>query len=431
MKKIDVLIVFEHKNRELESSILLKEKLIRQGLTAQICQVGWNANLILSTVSPKVVVTPWYYDDTDSKHVRQLRGAYPNDEFKIVNLHCEQLANSTAMKFMIPSGEARFAVHLCWGDFFADHLKKNGIEPLLIYKTGSTRLDFFRPEMRYVSESKEKLAETFGLEKNKKWVLIIGNYSGAFTSEDVMVNLEERGFSNVRRNCEVSKLAYESVLTWLEKLCPQTKEGIELIYRPHPSEHMSEKLLALNTKYAHFHVIKELAIRDWIVNTEVGIMWNSTSAVEAVYGELPIFSLRPFSIPEDLQLPLLENAMQISSAEEMIHCVQTIERNDHVEVNRALKKAMNYYYYKDERLATDITAYVIKTIMNDDSIPTFKGVNCTLFSNIRRIISYMAKYILYKMNLMKKISEYRTLSDNYISRKEFHEIEKRIISSGK
>lgn len=63
--KIDILIVYEHKVRELESALLLKQKLEDKGFIVKIVQMFWDEGLAHLKFQPKCIVVPWCYDDNN------------------------------------------------------------------------------------------------------------------------------------------------------------------------------------------------------------------------------------------------------------------------------------------------------------------------------------------------------------------------------
>ena len=63
--QIDVLILFEHVARELESALLLERLLNSRGYKTKIIKVHWNDGLMHLKYKPKIVVTPWCYDNEE------------------------------------------------------------------------------------------------------------------------------------------------------------------------------------------------------------------------------------------------------------------------------------------------------------------------------------------------------------------------------
>lgn len=416
-KNIDVIIIVEHLNRELESALLLEAELQCRGFSVAVVSKGWNEGPASVRLRPKVVVTPWCYDSFDIKALRGYKGGFPDSSFFIVDLHSEQVTSQDGMGFVLPSGEARNVEHMCWGDFFKDALLADGVAPEIVHVVGSNRLDPFRSEYRYLSATKEKLALQYSLNKDKKWVLIVGNYSYAFKSEEELAGIEARGVKNARLNASVARQTYTYALEWAKRLAEQDyTDDIEFIYRPHPSELVSKELLAIESSHQAFHVIKHGPIRDWFLNSELAVMWNSTSSVEAAYAGLPILALRPVEIPDSLRFELLEKVEQISSFSELDHMMRLAVCDELPSLNEAFRSAIGYYYYRGTKSATESIADVIQSLILAGTGP----FSCSRerFYGLRKNAVYIAKELLYRFGIAKRIRRLRTLSEDHISARE-------------
>ena len=420
MKKltsVDVVIIVEHLNRELESALLLEEELQRRGLSVVTVFKGWNEGPASVHLRPKVVITPWCYDSFDIKALRGYKGGFSDSSFYIVDLHSEQVTSQDGMSFVLPSGEARNTEHICWGSFFKDALLADGIAPSSVHVVGSNRLDPFRSEYRYLCASKEELALKHSLDGGKKWVLIVGNYSYAFKTAEELAGIEARGVKNARMNADVARETYAYALKWAKRLAEQDyAREIEFIYRPHPSEPVSEELLDIESLYPSFHVIKAGPIRDWFLNAELAVMWNSTSSVEAAYAGLPVLALRPVEIPDTLKFDLLESIEQITSFEELDHMVRLAARDELPLLNEAFRDAIGYYYHKGEKSATVSIADVIQELRSRGKGP----FTCSrgTFYGLRKDVIYAVKELLYRVGVSQRIKRLRTLSEDHISTQE-------------
>lgn len=178
--EIDVVIIVEHLNRELESALLLERALGERHITSKIVFKGWNEGPASCFIKPKVIVTPWCYDNKDVEALCCYRGGFPDGTFDIVDLHSEQVTTPDGLSFVLPTDKAKRTFHICWGQFFSDALASVGVDARRTCVAGSNRLDFFRDEYRNLSLRKEQLGIEFGIDPAKPWVLFIGNFSTAF-----------------------------------------------------------------------------------------------------------------------------------------------------------------------------------------------------------------------------------------------------------
>lgn len=419
-KNVDVVIIVEHLNRELESALLLENALDSRGISAAVVFKGWNEGPASCILQPKIVVTPWCYDDNDVEALCGYRGGFSDGSFDIVDLHSEQVTTSAGLKFVLPTGRAKDTFHVCWGSYFEEALLSACVSENRISVAGSNRLDFFRDEYRYLSATKEQLSADFKIDINKHWILFVGNYSAAFLTDDQVATLENRNLLNIRENRELSKRAYDETLVWVEETLNDCKLGdCEFIYRPHPSEPISEKLTEMAAKHPNLHVVKSRAIRDWFLNCELDFNWCSTSSVEAAYAGLPVFVLRPFDIPDDLQFALLETIEKINSSAEMRDVIRRVLDGDIKDANHAFIEGISRYYKVGGSTATSSIADSIEGLLTAET-GRFSCSRKPLYC-LSKFLGYGVKQLAYHLGLARRIPAWRILADDHITKKELGE----------
>lgn len=423
--KIDILIVYEHKVRELESALLLKQKLEDKGFIVKIVQMFWDEGLAHLKFQPKCIVVPWCYDNNNLDYFLKYKSNNMKG-IKIINLHCEQISNSNALKLMIPSGLAKNVIHCAWGKYFKDLLIDNGIEQNLIQITGSPRLDFFRNENSVISKSKKELSLKYNLSLNKKWILIIGNFSYAECSKPDTKLIEAQGYKNFSEMVEIATKTYNEIIEWIRLFLDRDnalQEKFEIIYRPHPSELISDDLKCIDENNQNFHVIREYAIRDWIVNSDLCFAWCSTSAVEAAFAQIPIYNLRPFEIPKEFQFPLLENIEQITDFKSFVNAIREYEKK--MDLNYEFKKTLKYYYSIEDKTTAEIMTNFITTSI-DLPFGYFEDKYSSAFA-LEKTINYLVKrlfYIIFGPNAFQ--GKYKKILNGYVSKKDMKDIEAKI-----
>lgn len=422
---VDVVIIVEHLNRELEGAIFLERALSERDITSEIVFKGWDEGPASCRLRPKVVVTPWCYDDEDVEALCAYQGGFSDGTFDIVDLHSEQVTTPDGLSFVLPSGRAKDAFHICWGPFFHDALIGEDVSEGRICIAGSNRLDLFRDEYRGLSATKGELAKEHGLDESKPWVLFVGNYSAAFMSDERVAELEARGLSNTDENRDNARRAYDEALVWLEDALNDTALAeAEFIYRPHPSEPFSERLKAIDRRYTNLHVIKQRAIRDWFLNVNVALTWCSTSSVEAAYAGLPVFALRPFEVPKHLQFELLETIEQLKTSAEMRVAVRKALGGELHDVNAAFTESLSRYYKNGDRSATDSIADAIASLIAG-GVGRFSCRRKPLY-RLRKYLGYSAKVVAYRFGMARKITAWRILADDRISPQELERKRRRI-----
>ncbi len=420
MKQIDVLIIYEIVNRELESASLLKKFLEEKGMTVEIVSYFWDMNTAYIRYSPKMVIVPWAYDDFDYRNFSRFKGGLPNNQLNIVNLHSEQLCSTNDTDLLLPAGKTRDFYHFTWGEYYKKVLTDAGIEENKIFVSGSQRLDFFKERFKAISKSRDELSQNFNIDKNKKWVLIIGNFNDDLVYKKRLEGYAERGSKDIYKLADITGYSYYESIKWydyvLEKV--ESSGNYEFIYRPHPSESVSKEITALEERYSNFHVIREYAIRDWIVNSSIAFSWNSTAAIEAVAASLPIFYLHPRKIFKEMEIPLIDSVERLYSKEEFLEVLCNYET---MKCNEKIKERMSYYYYEGKESAAElISGFIEKHI--DETSEAFASRYNFLYS-LFRTIKYAGKLFLYKTNLMSGKSIMGVRKSNYLPQKDKEKIQ--------
>lgn len=425
MERVSVVIVVEHKNRELESACLLKVLLRKRGITAAIVYEGWNEGPMSVRLHPELIVLPWCYDDDDVARFSTYQSANKNG-VKLLNSHCEQITSSDSSELAVPTGRASQSYHLCWGDYFKDRLLQVGIQEETIRVVGSPRLDFFREELRDLSSSREYLSKRFCLDSSKHWILIIGGFSAAFLSDERVDELKRRGFYHASENSALARKAFSVISSWLRAVIQKlNNRRVEIIYRPHPSEPGSDIVESIAKDNSSFHIIKELPIRDWLINADAAYMWNSTSSVEAAYAGTPVFSMCPVDMPDYFRYDMLKHVPQIYTAEDLLRSINSVLDGRVHGPDDAFLNDLDYYYRCLNRLSSVAIADYVEDILCDETGVRYQTTR-PRFYGVSKHVNYWIKLGLLKLGLMRRIPRFRILADDYVSSDEERMLEKRI-----
>lgn len=411
---VDVLILYEHVARELESALLLKAKLEQKGYYVKVAKIGWNDSLMNCRIRPKIIITPWCYDNNEVEYFcKNWIGGYEDNRIKILNLHCEQISGASGLVFTLPKNRARDVYHLVWGDFYYKQLRNIGIPEELIIKTGCPRMDFYVEPYKNINISKYELAKEFSLDSNKKWLLIIGNFSLLTQTKEQLDIAEKKGFGEIKSFASVASKTFSEVSCWFEQLARDYRD-LEIIYRPHPNEKLIGILKQFDDKYENFHVIKKLSVRDWIVNSNLVLEWCSTSGIEAAVADVPVLSMRPVDIPESLKIELIEEIEHINNYNQLKLYIDQILKGALPELNKNFKKAINYYYYLPDESACDEIVKTIDSIFCDENnmIKTEYNYIRGLYKSFRFIIKKIAICLGIRYGKITDILVNDLLSDN-------------------
>ena len=287
--------------------------------------------------------------------------------------------------------------HCAWGKVTYDNMLKAGISEKQICITGSQRLDYIKPKFKKLNLGKDELARKYGLDHNKKWILMVGNFSAK--DEKKFDYLNNAGYSNFKELHQLTKKTYFELLNWYQTILndPNLKDSIELIYRPHPNEIIEKELVDLANRFASFHIIGDLTISDWAINIDMAYIWTSTSAIEISVANVPIISLVPYKLEQCFEMMLIKYIEKIDTVEKLIDITKKIFNQSLIDINGRFKKEISdYYQIFDVSSSEKIVSFINKIFYTDENIIMSKF---NFFKGILKFFVYIGEYILYRLNI--------------------------------
>lgn len=338
-KKIDFLIRYEHKVRELESIMLLRVELERRGYS-----VAFEANydyMKKESYDPMVLVIPSLYSDANIKDDIARYGL----KKKIANLLWEQLIGQRDEDSPHCShnviGLGQKAITFCWGQQTKERIIKGGVPEFNAKVVGQLNTDLLRPPFSNNLISKEELAQSYNLDIDKKWMLFVSSFAYSELDElQVNLFLKEYGQDNLDYMVNLSNESRSIILNWFEKVLIQHPDHI-IIYRPHPDEaRKSQVLKDMEAKYHNFRVISELALKHWISASDKLYNWYSTGLIDALVLNKPYRMLRPIKIRREDDYKIYYDAKHITTEGEFLSDFLNLEQQDILD-----KELFNSYYY--------------------------------------------------------------------------------------
>ena len=358
-KKVDFLIRYEHKVRELETIMLLRTELERRGYT-----VEFEANYEYKKVesyNPRVLVIPSLYSDANIIGDIAKYGL----KKKIANLLWEQLIgqrdeDSPTCSHNV-TGLGQKAITFCWGQQTKDRIVKGGVPETNAKVVGQLNTDLLRPPFSNSLISKEELSQRYDLDLNKKWVLFVSSFAYSELDElQVALFLKEYGRENLDYMVNLSNESRSIILNWFEKVLIQYPDNI-IIYRPHPDEaRKSQVLKDMEAKYPNFRVISELALKHWMSASDKLYNWYSTGLIDAVILNKPFRILRPIKIRREDDYKIYYDAKHITTEGEFLSDFLNLEQQDILD-----KDLFNSYYYMPEdfvyKNVCDVLQEIIET----------------------------------------------------------------------
>lgn len=313
-----VLIIYERKNRELENAVLLKCWFESQGHTCKISQFYEASNFVLLFFRKKydVMIVPHFYGDTS---VYRGFSRFGHADY-VFNLQYEQVLSKkwSDVGHHNPKGEAKKALHMCWGEETQNRLVNAGLDKNNLPIIPPLHFDLLRSEYRVsASDKKEQLAKVFSLNYSKKWNLFISSFTYADISDDRLKMNENVAGVKLDGLKNVFTDSRDIIVKWFEQALLVDKESL-FIYRPHPDELNLEPLKELANQYPNFRIVNALAVKEWIIASDAIYSWYSTSVVEAHFLNKPYAILRPLSIPDYIDSVLIQKADFVTNCEDFL-----------------------------------------------------------------------------------------------------------------
>ena len=360
-KKIDFLIRYEHKVRELESIILLKLELERRGYSVALkCNYDYKTE---DNYKPSVLVVPAaYYPE----HIMPDLIRYGYNK-KIVNLQWEQIfQNKNERNLSSPyniHGCCRNIKHLLWGEQECNRLIYGGLIKENALKVGQLNTDLLRDSFKQTLIPKKKLASKYNLNNNSKWYLFISSFAYCELDklqEKMCINME--GKENFEYFKQLSDKSRAEILLWFEQVLVCYPETI-IIYRPHPDEAKKSTILKeLEAKYSNFRVISELALKHWINACDKIYNWYSTGQVDVNILAKPYRFLRPECIKQDIDYKLFLGIESIKNEQNFIYDFNNVDNKIIIK-----KEVFDSYYYIPENYVYQNICDILEDMLNTNN----------------------------------------------------------------
>lgn len=404
---VDILIIIEHKVRELESACLLKYELEKKGYTVCIDSVYPNKEELPLKYKADIIFLPWAYDNHTMEYIKCFLKNSPNA--KLINFHHEQYSGQDDKNICLPSGEARDLYHISWGEKFTNSLIKCGCDAEKIFTTGNIKLDFYKSKLKNMFYSKNELSKIYNIPTNKKWALFIAN--GYHLMPEWKIDSIAISDNEIYEKKDAAIANRLSFLEYADNYLSEKKDII-FIYRPHPvyadTDKKNKDIMKLCKKYPkNFYIISDLAIGNWLTNCNICLSFHSTSAVECCISKIPYCLFRTTPLRKDLDYPFFEDYKYI--IKNYSDFKKILNTNDYN--NDILKTALTGYYLIEDEFTFK---QIIKFVEKCDNVQIRKYTYKMWMKNYFRYIIKKAIIILSKINLFNKI--FNKITDNRIKR---------------
>jgi surface carbohydrate biosynthesis protein len=408
-KNIDVILQYEHKVRELESLLNIKALLEDMGKTVKISSIWYENEIDAFKYKPKMVVSPFCYSESVQTYTPYSRRY--DENFIKLNLHQEQLFNEDSKKFMLPNDSfSKNVYHIAWGENFSNALKSSGVSTDHIKITGSPRLDlsYFYGNVNY----KERLAEKYGIDKNKKWIIFPTNFSLAFVDQEYINRIKENGFTEIEETVEFMKSNFSIFKDWINQLYLDiNNQEYQIIIRPHPFVDINKYKTAMgpitNEKVV---VLREDSPYVWLSAADKIFVWTSTIAIEAFAMSKRVFGYSPLPIPKKMSMDFMNFIQYSTNYDEFKRMVINNDDNGIEDINSFVKE--NFYAldgYSTRRIANFVNDLLIS---NKIDFPQENKGNS--IKDLYHLSKNYSKVLLFKAKILDKIfPKYKGLLQEY------------------
>lgn len=315
----DILILYEHKAREIENCALLSVELERRGYKVKVINIY---SPIKYFVKAKVVVVPHLYNELQ---VEQFVENFWLSNKCVIDLQYEQLLakNSLLDDIHNPKGQAINAQHIAWGKEQAERYLSCGIKQENIHQIGSISMDLLRDEFREYFYNKGEIAKLFNLNPNKKWYLFVSTFS-VINRSKAEIDRWQLLDPNTIDFVQWSEESYKIIIDWLKCAALQNPDKV-FIYRPHPIERTDKSIAAIVKECDNFKCIGDMTMRQWAVVSDKIYNWYSTSISDIYFANKPCGLLRPVPIPDNLDIDVFDGINKITTKDDFLN---TIDNED-------------------------------------------------------------------------------------------------------
>lgn len=398
----DVLILIEHKARELETAVLLKYFLEKNGLKVIIDSIKFHKESIVLKYKPEIAIVPWAYSNKEVDLFRNFN-RFGNNTI-IVNMHHEQISNDGSDAFIVPREDAKKTMHVSWGNNYTQKLLDVNCKSDSIIQCGNPRLDFYKHSLRKLSKSKEELSKMYNLDNSKKWILFIANSFHLLSENQININLAKG--VDIEEQISVSIDNRNAFLKYANEYLEENDDSI-FIYRPHPSyAHLDKEtpeITELCKINKNFRCISENSIRDWIINSDICMSFHSTSVIECAVANTPFYLFRITELSSEKDYRFFNNyKYKIEDRKGFINSIKAIDNFSFADFNVSIREYidLNINTYASESIVDELVKILSLQNLNKESIQFKMGpyIKALSFSWLKKLL-----YSLCKISILKKI----------------------------
>lgn len=417
MKKVDFVLAYEVKTRELEYLTLLKCELERRGYTVAIDAAnalkGWGVHY-----DTEVAITAGF----DLTYANFGNGILFK---KTLELTSEQIYSSETIENRAVQADEieKRAIVNVWGEKFKTYLvEKCGIPSDNVVVYGHPVMDFCKERFEGYYLNREDIALRYNLNKNKKWNLFISSFTLSVLGENGAKEYDESiGTTGISRLYELEMKTRCELETWFRSLLDARKDQY-IIYRPHPVEMISDEFEKMEKEYTNFRIIRDYGVRQWIKVCDKLFTWVSTSSVEAHFMRRPIYFLRPYPIDSDVDMEIFNHPER--AIDNYTDFMRVVDSMLPLEEFEPFDESINKYYYYDKDVYTyEKLADLCEKMLKDDSYIIPIELRKQLRNNMKKVWKSIGAKNRFKIR-MRRFPLYKVYHDLFSPNVDYMNLEK-------
>lgn len=383
----NVVIVYEIFNREFINIAILKCELEKRGYNVIIKNKSED---IFNGKSDLLIVPNTY--STENYNLYCYRFNCMNT--KILNLQIEQIHSKKVEdnNDWVAEGLSKDCKFICWGINRKKQLLKAGVRDDSIKITGAMQLDQLKQRFDLLWKTKSELAAEYSIDENKEWLVYFSSLSYA-SSHSTLINWAKK-VDNHEKFYKLYNFHRDTHLAIVEsiKYIIENTNNI-FIYRPHPTEEISDELKELKRMYPNrLYIILDYNIKQWIKVCDIIISGLSTSLAECYVTNKKTIVYVPVKPIIEADSYFFDGINTINSFEEFKSIIDGY--NNGLEIPQLVIKNMERYFDLGIEYSYIKIADYVDEIINYPELKKEKFM-------INRFVYFCSHHIIIKLILKK------------------------------
>lgn len=236
--------------------------------------------------------------------------------------------------------------HVAWGGRFAKDLIGLGAKADNTWYIGSMQYDLDYYLRENTASLRKKFGNHYNLDISKKWLIYCDNIMQRYTAADKYAIRREESFRII------------------EKIAQNNPES-RIIFRPHPETSTEEKTVMKKrfAKYGNVVFNDEGHLFYWIMACDAMLIWQSTSALSAIFLDKPVFGFKTSDGQDECLYWYKKMVPTYTDHNRLVEDVTTYLQNGNYVISEETRKARDkyisdFFYRKDGRSFNRLIALI-------------------------------------------------------------------------